>query len=128
MCPTETLAETLLIGELSLDWHVRSVLGVLTQLRSARSRGPRHAIVLSDYTAWAALVPDIGHRDIGVRVAHQWRQVVEHFEGTDQLESVGAAVSRIDVAAGAADTTRRSARRGGPRTSSPYKPDTRETS
>jgi magnesium chelatase family protein len=101
MCPTEGLDETLLLGELSLDGRVRSVPGVLAQLRSARRRGLRHAIVPSEDAAWAALIPDIR-----VYVAHQLRQVIEHFDGTDRLELANFAASRLDPPLGAADGCR----------------------
>jgi magnesium chelatase family protein len=64
MCRGDELAETLVLGELSLDGSLRSVRGVLAQLRSAR-------------------LPNMN-----VRVAHTLRQVIEHFEGTDQLRLV----------------------------------------
>ena len=50
------LHETLLIGELALSGRLRPVRGVLAQLRAARRRGLKFALVPADNRAEAALV------------------------------------------------------------------------
>ena len=85
MCRADELEHTLLLGELSLDGKLRPVRGVLAHLRSARRQGLSRAIIPSADARWATLLPDIR-----VRSAHTLRQVVEHFEGVDTLQLVGA--------------------------------------
>jgi magnesium chelatase family protein len=81
MCAATALENTLVLGELSLDGRVRSVRGVLAQLRSARSRGLTEAVVPAEDREWARLVPKIG-----VRVAAHLSEVVAFFQGVDQLQ------------------------------------------
>jgi len=91
LCPSEGLEETLILGELSLDGRVRGTRGVLAQLRSARRRGFKRAIVPREAAAWANLVPDIR-----VLLAHELKQVVEHFQGTDQLPHAAQVAATLD--------------------------------
>jgi magnesium chelatase family protein len=80
MCSLDALGGTFMLGELSLDGHVRSARGVLAQLRSARARGLRTAIVPAGDARWASLVPDMQ-----VRIAEHLREVVGWLEGAEQL-------------------------------------------
>jgi magnesium chelatase family protein len=45
LCPPNRLEEILIVGELSLDGELRPVRGLLAQLRSARQRGLRAALI-----------------------------------------------------------------------------------
>jgi magnesium chelatase family protein len=83
MCATTLLENTLILGELSLDGRVRSVRGVLAQLRSARARGLTAAIVPADDAGWAQLVPNMR-----VRAGNDLRQVVGFCQGVESLASV----------------------------------------
>ncbi|HEX4351745.1 MAG TPA: YifB family Mg chelatase-like AAA ATPase [Polyangiales bacterium] len=85
MCAPTELAHTLVLGELSLDGRVRSVRGVLAQLRSARARGLRCAVVPADDAGWASLVSGLS-----VRVARHLGEVVSYFEGATSLVSAEA--------------------------------------
>jgi magnesium chelatase family protein len=80
LCPLEALAQTLVLGELSLDGRIRSVRGVLAHLRSARGRGVTTAIVPSDDAVWAGLVS--GMR---VHLASHLTEVVGLLNGTSEL-------------------------------------------
>jgi magnesium chelatase family protein len=55
----ESLAETLVIGELSLDGTVRHVRGVLPMAAVARREGFKHVFVPSCDAAEAALIPEL---------------------------------------------------------------------
>lgn len=57
--PAETLAESLVIGELSLDGTVRHVLGVLPMAATARSQGFKRLFVPLADAKEAALIPDL---------------------------------------------------------------------
>ncbi|HEY2732888.1 MAG TPA: YifB family Mg chelatase-like AAA ATPase [Polyangiales bacterium] len=85
MCAPTELAQTLVLGELSLDGRVRSVRGVLAQLRSARARGLRCAVVPAEDAGWASLVSGLT-----VRVARHLGEVVSFFEGATSLVSAEA--------------------------------------
>jgi magnesium chelatase family protein len=98
LCAPRALDRTLLLGELSLDGLLRSVRGVLAQLRSARARGLTQAIVPYDDAGWGALVPDMQ-----VHVARDLRQVIEFLEGMGSLERAQLAASRDEAAPFAAD-------------------------
>ena len=90
LCPADRLDETLVLGELALDGRIRPARGVLAQLRGARRRGLKRAIIPRDDVAWALLVPDLD-----VLLAHELRQVLDHFDGKDQLPHASTvAVSR----------------------------------
>jgi magnesium chelatase family protein len=91
LCPAEGLEDTIILGELSLDGRVRAVRGMLAQLRSARLRGFKRAIVPRDDAPWETLVPDMQ-----VLLAHELRQVVEHLNGTDQLASTPRVLADLD--------------------------------
>ena len=60
--PSQALADTVVIGELSLDGRIRPVSGVLPMLAVARSAGFTQAIVASANQREAALVPDLSIR------------------------------------------------------------------
>lgn len=91
LCPGEGLEDTLVLGELSLDGRVRPVRGVLAQLRGARRRGLRRAIIPRDDAIWASLVPDMQ-----VLLTHELTQVLEHFHGRDQLPLAAQVVASLD--------------------------------
>ncbi len=57
--PQETVEETLVIGELSLDGNVRHARGVLPMAAVARQEGFRRIFVPESDAAEAALVPDL---------------------------------------------------------------------
>jgi magnesium chelatase family protein len=89
LCALEGYEETLFLGELSLDGQLRSSIGMLAQLRSARRRGLQRAIVPQDDANWAELVPELT-----VLVARDLKQVVGAIQGTDQLTLASAAARR----------------------------------
>src|SRR5262245_54327681 len=91
LCPAVGLEDTLVLGELSLDGKVRAVRGVLAQLRGARRRGLKRAIIPRDDATWAALVPDMQ-----VLLAHELPQVLEHFHGRDQMPLATQVVASLD--------------------------------
>jgi magnesium chelatase family protein len=91
LCPAEGLEDTLVLGELSLDGKVRPVRGVLAQLRGARRRGLKRAIIPRDDATWAALVPDMQ-----VLLAHELPQVIEHFHGRDHMPLATQVVASRD--------------------------------
>ncbi|MET0384496.1 MAG: YifB family Mg chelatase-like AAA ATPase [Polyangiales bacterium] len=97
LCQADGLQQTLLLGELALDGRLRSVRGVLAQLRSARSHGWTTAIIPREDAAWSALVPDMR-----VRVANHLREVVDHFGGTDQLPLSSSVLAGLSDASPAA--------------------------
>lgn len=57
--PSESLENTLMIGELSLDGTVKSVVGVLPIVIAAQKKGCKYCIVPKDNMEEAALVSDI---------------------------------------------------------------------
>jgi magnesium chelatase family protein len=57
--PAESLAETLVVGELSLDGNVRHARGVLPMAAAARDQGFKRIIVPESDAAEAALIPDL---------------------------------------------------------------------
>jgi magnesium chelatase family protein len=57
--PAEALADSLVIGELSLDGSVRHVRGVLPMAAVARQEGYRRVFVPESDAAEAALIPDL---------------------------------------------------------------------
>jgi magnesium chelatase family protein len=91
LCPAEGLEDTLVLGELALDGRIRPTRGVLAQLRGARRRGLRRAIIPRDDAAWAALVPDLD-----VLLAHELRQVLDHCDGKDQLPRASRVVASLE--------------------------------
>jgi magnesium chelatase family protein len=80
LCAPNRLDHTLIVGELALDGTLRSVRGVLAQLRSARARGLERAIVPEPDAPWAALVPDLQ-----VHCAAHLTDVVAFLEGNRTL-------------------------------------------
>ena len=80
MCAPNKLAETLIIGELSLDGHLRPVRGLLPQLRGAQARGLAAAIVPDGDSAWSELVAGME-----VRCAAHLREVVAFLGAEGQL-------------------------------------------
>lgn len=86
-----------MLGELSLDGRVRSARGVLAQLRGARTRGFTRAIIPRDDARWTALLPNMH-----VLLAHELKQVVEHFGGTDHLPEASQIAASLDDPAPAA--------------------------
>jgi magnesium chelatase family protein len=75
-----SLAETVILGELSLGGDVRPVRGVLPSLLGARRRGYRRAIVPVDNGAEAAVV-----QGVETRVASSLEAVVAHLGGGPEL-------------------------------------------
>jgi magnesium chelatase family protein len=57
--PGERLRQTLCVGELSLDGHLRAARGVLPAVLAARAEGLTRALVPPDNAAEASSVPDI---------------------------------------------------------------------
>jgi len=57
--PTDSLADTLLIGELTLTGGLRSVPGVLPMVMAGAARGYRRVIVPEPQVREAAMVPDV---------------------------------------------------------------------
>ena len=92
LCSAEGLEDTLVLGELALDGRIRPTRGVLAQLRGARRRGLKRAIIPRADAAWAALVPDLD-----VLLAHELRQVLDHFDGKDQLPRAARVNAALDV-------------------------------
>ena len=92
LCPADGLEDTLVLGELALDGRIRPARGVLAQLRGARRRGLKRAIIPRDDAAWATLVPDIE-----VLLAHELRQVLDHFDGKDQLPRASNVNASVDT-------------------------------
>ena len=82
-CAPNRLDETLIVGELSLSGEVRPVRGVLAQLRSARERGLRFAIVPAGNAAEAALAAE--HGALEVRCARRLDEVVDYLDGRGEL-------------------------------------------
>jgi magnesium chelatase family protein len=87
-CAPNRLDETLIVGELSLSGELRPVRGVLAQLRSARARGLRSAIVPAGNAAEAALAAD----DDGfqVRCGRRLDEVVDYLDGRGELPQARA--------------------------------------
>ncbi|MCB9611569.1 MAG: YifB family Mg chelatase-like AAA ATPase [Sandaracinus sp.] len=77
-----SLRHVLVLGELSLRGELRPVRGVLAQLRAARDRGLRSAIVPRGNAAEAALA-----RGLEVFVADDLRSVVEHLAEITTLDT-----------------------------------------
>jgi magnesium chelatase family protein len=59
LCAPIKLADTLIVGELSLDGVLRPVRGLLAQLLSARERGLLHALIPHAGASGAGLVPGL---------------------------------------------------------------------
>jgi len=94
-CSADLLPDTLFLGELSLDAELRGVRGVLAQLRAARDRGLRRAVVPAVHEAEAALA--VG---LDVRVARELGEVVAWLEGAGSLPVPAPAPALADRRAG----------------------------
>ncbi|HET8939152.1 MAG TPA: YifB family Mg chelatase-like AAA ATPase [Polyangiales bacterium] len=92
ICPAEGLEDTLVLGELALDGRIRPARGVLAQLRGARRRGLKRAIIPRDDAPWAALVPDFD-----VLLAHELGQVLDHFEGKDHMPNARQGAADLEA-------------------------------
>jgi len=90
--PTESLATTVLLGELALSGQLRPVRGVLPALFAAASRGITHAIVPLANAEEAAAA-----RGIDVRVADSLGQILSHLSGERPLPRP-AAMAKTDTA------------------------------
>ncbi|MFI5307898.1 MAG: YifB family Mg chelatase-like AAA ATPase [Polyangiales bacterium] len=88
LCAPNRLADTLIVGELSLDGQIRPIRGLLAQLRSARRRGLRHALVPEADSAWARLV-----EGMQVHCAGHLSQAVAFLGGEQRLPEPPALVS-----------------------------------
>ncbi|HET9141396.1 ATP-binding protein [Actinophytocola sp.] len=87
--PDDWLAETVLVGELSLDGQLRPVRGVLAAVLAARRAGLRRVVVPHALAAEAALVPDML-----VLAAQRLDQVVGYARGEHaRLPAVGPTAS-----------------------------------
>jgi len=94
-CAPNGLEETLLFGELSLSGELRPARGLIPQLRSARARGLRAAVVPSALLEQAGLVDGLD-----VRGAHDLASVVAHFNGTIELPAPSGQGPRLVEGAG----------------------------
>ncbi len=81
--PQEVFAETLVIGELSLDGSVRHVRGVLPMAALARQEGFRHVVVPAVDASEAALIPDIS-----VIPVDSLNAIVDHLTGKTPLPPI----------------------------------------
>ncbi len=79
----QSVGDTLIIGELSLDGSVRHVRGVLPIAAVARENGFEQIIVPDTDAAEAALIPELD-----VIPARTLSEIYEHFTGTSELEPV----------------------------------------
>lgn len=95
----EALAETMFVGELSLDGSLRPVRGVLPIALRARSEGLRRLVLAAENAAEAAVV-----EGIEVIGAATLREVVDWLHGeTEIAPAVAAEPEPFDVAAGRYD-------------------------
>jgi len=78
----DSLSDTVLLGELSLDGAIRPVRGVLPQLLAARQHGMRNAIVPAENGQEAGAV-----EGLSVLVARTLQEVREHLRGGTCLPS-----------------------------------------
>ncbi len=98
--PQTAVAQTLLLGELSLDGRLQPVRGVLPQLCGARDRGMQMAILPSANAREAGLVSGLN-----IRVAGSLGAVVRALAGENELavapatvfEPLGAGVGVVDM-------------------------------
>jgi magnesium chelatase family protein len=95
---TPTLADTALLGELSLEGSLRPVRGVLPQLLHLRERGVRAAVVPAENGAEAAVVSGIE-----TRVATHLSDVLDWLEGKVDLPLASRPPSTTKRTAGLAD-------------------------
>ncbi|MGH2381440.1 MAG: YifB family Mg chelatase-like AAA ATPase [Candidatus Limnocylindria bacterium] len=85
------LPRTALIGELALDGSLRQVPGVMALVSAAQAAGARDAIVPEECAAEGAVV-----RDIRVRGAREFRQVIRHLAGKEELAIAGPPTRQTD--------------------------------
>lgn len=85
--PSEALANTLLVGELSLDGRVRPVGGVLPQIQGIRLSGKTDVIIPRANEKEAGLA-----QGVSVRAADDLRQIVAHFRGEATIPTVPSTV------------------------------------
>jgi len=85
------LHRTALIGELALDGSLRQVPGVMALVSAAQAAGARDAIVPEECAAEGAVV-----RDIRVRGAREFRQVIRHLAGKEELAIAGPPTRQTD--------------------------------
>ena len=82
LCAPNQLEHTLIVGELSLDGQLRSVRGLLSQLRSASLRGLRAALIPAPGASWARLCTGLDLLTIGKSIrltldqSEAWRPVL----------------------------------------------------
>ena len=86
---TPTLAETALLGELSLEGALRPVRGVLPQLLHLRDKGVRRAVVPAENGPEAAVVSGIA-----THVASHLSEVLDWLEGKAELRRAERAPAR----------------------------------
>ena len=86
LCPPNKLAETLIIGELSLDGALRPVRGLLAHLQSARERSLQRALIPHAGAAPAALVAGLE-----IHCAEHLLDAVAFLAGEKALTAVPAA-------------------------------------
>jgi magnesium chelatase family protein len=92
LCPPNRLEEILIVGELSLDGELRPVRGLLAQLRSARQRGLRAALIPLAESSPARLV-----EGMDVACASHLVEAVAFLAGERRLQgpTVGDAVRAL---------------------------------
>jgi magnesium chelatase family protein len=79
--PADALAETLVVGELSLDGNVRHARGVLPMAATARAQGFKRIIVPEADAAEAALIPGLE-----VIPVHTLAALYDHLAGRRSIE------------------------------------------
>jgi magnesium chelatase family protein len=94
----QCLAETLFVGELSLDGSLRPVTGVLPRLDGAGRRGIKTAIVPQGNAAEAGLA-----RGLRVLLASSLEEVVRHLRGEQVLPGAPATVFVPQLASSVGD-------------------------
>jgi magnesium chelatase family protein len=95
LVPADSLASTILLGELSLTGAVRPVRGVLPQLLSARKAGVQSAIVPAGNGAEAGAVDGLE-----VLVTSSLEELLEHLRGKRTLPRASALSYSPEVAPG----------------------------
>ncbi|MDP7317751.1 MAG: YifB family Mg chelatase-like AAA ATPase, partial [SAR324 cluster bacterium] len=81
LLPTETLAEYMMVGELSLDGQIKPVTGVLPMTIEAKAKGLRGLVLPKENEAEAAIVSDMQR----VPVA-RLEELVGYFQGSVEIE------------------------------------------
>jgi magnesium chelatase family protein len=83
LLPSESVAGTMIVGELSLDGTLRHVRGVLPMAATARAGGFKRLIVPSIDAAEAALIPDLE-----IIPADSIQSVIGYLRGLKQIPAV----------------------------------------